>query len=331
MRATRAARWKATLPLLWVQDHMGSYFGRWCMKPNSTKYVAGGPVHLYANKFTACEHHSEDRFAGWQRLKVLFRRNFMEERRAKWAFIMYFSFAAFIVPLFWYADTHQGEVVGLAGKKLRKHKSRLTIVFDIDETIVSYGDKAFRLKAGLVPRPYLAELLDYLTEIDAEVILWSAASDRYVRMVLSAIDPQGVRISTYIPRQKLWYTGDHYYEKNLIWLKRDMNDTLMIENRALAIRNCNHNAILVPDFIRAEYMDTGTDYPPNDRAMLTVKEIVRDLHESGVPVPQYLADKKRRHKDIKQIPTHLAMRQMPEELAMGEFYFIGDKFLPGAK
>ena len=204
------------------------------------------------------------------------------------------------------------------------------MVLDVDETIVSYGDKAYRLRAALVPRPFLAELLDYLSSIDAEVILWSASSERYMKQVVHAIDPSGIRISHYITRDPIWMSRDHFYEKNLRWLGRDLNDTIFIENRAMSVRSCNQNAILVEDFVRGEYMENGQDYPQNDKALKIICQVIKDLETSRKSVPAYLSDKKVRVPDVKEIACHLAMRQMPDELAVGSFYFVGDKFKAGA-
>lgn len=276
----------------------------------------------------------------------------------------------------WSLQQSLTQVGGLLGPKKKNYRSRLTVVLDVDETIVSYGDKAHRMKAGMVIRPYLAELLDYLAHIDAEVVLWSACSERYMRKVLGVIDPHGIRISHYITRSSSWFTRDSYYEKNLLWLKRPMADTLIIENRALSVRNCNANAVLVEEFIRGEYMDTGQDFPPNDDALRTVRAIIEDLETTGMPVPQYLArataaevvggcsargggesaaaaaktrtswlgrmrgprkdaetrrsatntDEVAFHADVRSIPCHLAIRQLPDELARGVFYFVGNKY-----
>eukprot|EP00388_Colpodella_angusta_P043398 GDKK01059377.1.p1 GENE.GDKK01059377.1~~GDKK01059377.1.p1 ORF type:complete len:174 (-),score=15.57 GDKK01059377.1:13-513(-) len=148
--------------------------------------------------------------------------------------------------------------------------------------------------------------------------------------VMSVLDPSQHKISNTITRNKVWFTADNYYEKNIAWLKRDPANTIIIENRALAVRNCNANAILVDDFIRGEYVDTGSDLPRNDQALKTIKDIITDLETTGKPVPEYLADRKTRHSDIKEIPCERAIRQLRDELARGVFYFVGEKFVPGA-
>lgn len=298
-------------------------------KPRTPTYARGGPIHMYSNKDTS--------FAGLgnpmgyeynkERMKITFRR-IWSDKMARW------YFGVSIVLLF--AGGHVlsireqliREEDGLVGAKRKHYQSRLTVVLDVDETICSFGDRAFRLRGSVVPRPYLAELLDYLAKIDAEVILWSACSDRYMKAVVMAVDPAGLRVSTYLTRDSSWYASDGYYEKNIRWLRRPMDDTIIIENRPLSVRNCNSHALLVEDFVRGEYMDTGRDHPPNDHALKTVKDIIQELHENGRPVDEYLADRAQRNKAIKQIPCHLAMRQMPDELAAGEFFFIGDKYKP---
>ncbi|CCW70468.1 unnamed protein product [Phytomonas sp. Hart1] len=282
-------------------------------------------IHLYANKENAWDTYTNDRFYGAKRLKEYWKR-MMADRGVR-----YYFFTVIIVMLgatakLWHMQQMQTLEGGLLGPKKKAYHSRLTIVLDVDETILSYGDKAFRLKAGLIPRPYLAELLDYLTTIDAEVVLWSACSDRYMRQVLGVIDPSGVRISHYIIRNNDWFTRDHYYEKNIMWLKRSLEDTLIIENRPLSVRNCNANAILLDDFIRGEYMDTGRDHPMNDHALHTIKNVIEDLERTGMSVPEYLQNEEVRNKEINEIPCHLCIRQLPDEIARGVFYFIGDKY-----
>mmetsp|Transcript_51740 Transcript_51740/g.59440 ORF Transcript_51740/g.59440 Transcript_51740/m.59440 type:complete len:342 (+) Transcript_51740:79-1104(+) len=290
-------------------------------------FQKGGNVHMYASKENAWEGFTDDRFYGLKRLKEYWRR-LLRDRG-----IRYYLFGTIIIMggaggKLWSMQEELKRETGLLGPKKKHFRSRLTVVLDLDETIVSYGDKAFRMRAGMVPRPYLAELLDFLCEIDAEVILWSACSDRYMKQVLQVIDPSGQRITQTITRSNDWFTHDHFYEKNLAWIKRNMNDVVMIENRALAARNCNANTILVDDFIRGEYMDTGQDHPVHDRALKVVKEVLQDLEKSGRPVAEYLADTEKRHKEIKEIPCHLAVRQLPDEIARGVYYFIGDKFRP---
>jgi hypothetical protein len=288
-------------------------------------FTRGGNIHMFANKERAWEHHTEDRWHGLKRFKEVMHK-IMVEKGVRYYILGTLTVMFAAGARLWALQEDLKATHGLLGDKKKAYKSRLTVVFDVDETVVSYGDKAFRMKAGMIPRPHLAELLDYLCTIDAEVVLWSAASDRYTKQVLQVIDPSGQRVSASISRSNDWFTKDHYYEKNAHWLNRDMKDTLIIENRALAVRNCNANALLVEDFIRGEYMDDGQDHPVNDNALRIIKDIVKDLETSGTPVPEYLADAKRRNSNIKEIPCHVAIRQMPEELARGVYYFIGNKF-----
>jgi len=299
------------------------------VRPQQQVFERAKPVHMYATKETSTKgaFNIEKPDITWERVKITGRR-LWSDKAARY----YFGCSIIAVYLAWeivqYKYDEMMEEEGLVGPKRKTYKSRLTIVLDVDETLISFGDKAFRLRGTVKPRPYLAELLDYCAKIDAEVILWSASSDRYMRAVLMAIDPAGLRVDHYLTREGNWFVADQFYEKNVRWLKRDMADTLFIENRPMSVRSCNNNSILVEDFVRAEYMDTGRDFPVNDRALLTIKEIIQDLEESDMPVPEYLKDRKRRHKDIKQLPCHMAIKQMPDELAVGDFFFIGNKYKP---
>jgi hypothetical protein len=282
-------------------------------------------VHMYANKENAWDGYTDDRFYGAKRFREYWQRMLSDRGVRYYVFTVVVLMTAAGAKL-WQMQNAQRAQNGLLGPRKKNYRSRLTVVLDVDETLLSYGDKAFRLKAGLVPRPYLAELLDYLTSIDAEVVLWAACSERYMRQVLGIIDPNGVRVSQYVARDKEWFSKDNYYEKNVLWLKRPLEDTIIIENRPLSVRNCNANAILVDDFIRGEYMDNGQDHPANDHALRTIKSIIEDLETSGMAVAEYLANPKVRNPEIKEIPCHLAIRQLPDEIARGVFYFVGDKF-----
>jgi hypothetical protein len=290
-------------------------------------FKLGSNIHMYANKESAWEAHTTDRFHGAKRVKELFKR-FSSDLGVKYFFTA--TVILLIGATAFFCNQYDQLIVehGLAGPKKKKYRSRLTVVLDVDETILSYGDKAFRMKAGMVPRPYLTELLDYLAQIDAEVILWSACTDRYMKQVLALLDPNGDRISHYLTRSNKWFTRDAYYEKNIVWLKRDLANTIIIENRAVGVRNCNANALLVDDFIRGEFMEDGKDSPINDKALRIVRDIIADLEVSGRPVNEYLQDTIKRNKEIKEIPCHLAIRQLPDEIARGVFFFVGDKFKP---
>lgn len=299
---------------------------RFAFSPKQGLFNPPKSVHLYSEKLNAFQHQSNDPHYGRKRAADALRR-LLRNRPA-----MYYAAMSSLVMLggggyLWQMQRQRQSDEGLVGPR-RPHRSRLTIVLDLDETLVSYGDKAFRLRAGLVPRPFLVDLLDYLVEIDAEVIVWSACSRRYMQQALAAIDPDGVRVTKFISREGYWYTSDDYYEKNIAWLKRDPDSTLIIENRPLSVRNCNSNAILVDDFIRAEYMDTGKDFPANDQALRVIRDVIKDLENSGEKVSTYLSSTNLRNKAIKEIPCHLAFRQLPEELARGVFYFVGDKYQP---
>lgn len=298
------------------------------MSPKKPLFSRAVPIHMYANKEKALRMHTEDRFYGAKRMRDLGTR-FWSDHAARAYFLTMIGAVTLGYYLLVEKQDRLRQQQGLIGPKRKPYKSRLTVVLDVDETIISYGDKAYRLRAAVVPRPFLAELLDYLTTIDAEVILWSASSERYMKQVVHAIDPTGVRISHYITRDPIWMTRDHFYEKNLRWLGRNLDDVVFIENRPMSIRNCNFNSILVDDFVRGEYMESGQDHPQNDKALHVVRQVVEDLETTGLPVPQYLASK-RRNPEIKEIPCHLAMRQMPDELAVGTFYFVGNKFKAGA-
>ena len=165
------------------------------VKPRQLIFERAKPVHMYANKEQgAANIFNIDRpEISWERAKITGRR-LWSDRWAKY----YFGTSIIFIFIGVYYSSMQYQLMesqhGLCGPKRKQYKSRLTVVLDVDETLISFGDKAYRLRGSVKPRPYLSELLDLCAKIDAEVILWSAGSDRYMRAVLMAIDPAGLRV-----------------------------------------------------------------------------------------------------------------------------------------
>jgi hypothetical protein len=126
-------------------------------------------------------------------------------------------------------------------------KSYVTIVFDLDETLVNN-----RRPGRAIIRPGALDLLRHLRSISndtvyVEIILWTASMECVAKPVVARLDPSGLIFDHLIYRDKRWYkeTG---YTKDLRRLGRDMRRTMIVENSPLSVELNRKNSILVRDF-----------------------------------------------------------------------------------
>eukprot|EP01059_Diplonema_ambulator_P036660 TRINITY_DN9233_c0_g1_i2.p1 TRINITY_DN9233_c0_g1~~TRINITY_DN9233_c0_g1_i2.p1 ORF type:complete len:286 (+),score=63.95 TRINITY_DN9233_c0_g1_i2:91-948(+) len=167
----------------------------------------------------------------------------------------------------------------------KKPESELTVVLDLDETLISFGDDAFAAKgaAGVRLRPQLKEFLEYLEEADLEVIIWTAATRSYSKCIhdaINAIKPNVIDYRVY--RTNAWYTPQDHV-KDLRRLGRDLDKVVMVENRAASGRLQPDNTILVPDFIHK-----GRGAPQDDNSLRQVTNILKAIVKSKQSVPSFL-------------------------------------------
>eukprot|EP00659_Diplonema_papillatum_P020362 gene20362-31324_t len=164
----------------------------------------------------------------------------------------------------------------------------LTVVLDLDETLVSFGNDAFAKDGsrGVRTRPMLKEFLELLKEEEnIEVIVWTAATRAYSKCVhetLQSLVPGFVNYR--IHRTNAWF-DDNDHVKDLRLLGRDMSKVLMVENRPASGRLQAGNTILVPDFVHR----AKNKAPPHDPSLGLVKDLIREFLRAPQPVPKFLA------------------------------------------
>ena len=191
---------------------------------------------------------------------------------------------------------------------------KLTVVLDLDETLVAYGDHAYSKHGvnGVKHRPFVGELLEYLLHEDIEVIIWTAASKGYSRCVQESLSKLVPRVFDYrLYRTNLWYSENHV--KDLSRLGRNLDKVLMVENRAHSGRLQPSNTILVPDFYRNSMKD--------DASLVYVKDVIHGFMQSTetCTVQQYL--KKGAPSSLQDIPGKLI-----DDNLKGTFYYVNNKF-----
>ena len=139
-------------------------------------------------------------------------------------------------------------------KQKEHHEGKYTVVFDLDETLVSNRTPGFRPAAK---RPHLESLLKCLKG-KAEVVLWTASVESVGKPVLRQIDPNDEFFDHAIYRSPSWFSERpaNPHTKDLRLLGRDMSKTLIVENNPFSVRMNKANAIMVPDFDRPNPTDT---------------------------------------------------------------------------
>ncbi|MEI6806376.1 MAG: HAD family hydrolase [Myxococcaceae bacterium] len=144
-------------------------------------------------------------------------------------------------------------------------RPRITVVFDLDETL--YSNRSPNRTAIL--RPHALRLLEELQALDIEIVIWTASSEETAREALHAAGIRDELFDDFIFRDIRWFNEDNHI-KDLRLLGRDMDRVLIIENSAHSCRANLKNAVLVEDF-------TGNQ-EVQDNTLLNVLEIIRHIH-----------------------------------------------------
>lgn len=155
-------------------------------------------------------------------------------------------------------------------------KDKLTVVLDLDETLV------YARAGPLYVRPGIEHLLAFLRD-NCETIVWTAGLNRYANAVIAEIDKHFV-VSHTIARDSRWTQQG---AKNVKLLNRDMDRLILIDNTPDAIRGNEPNSLLVEDYEGGELEDT---------TLIALVDLLRDLtHQmrNGVTVPEYIKNSSR--------------------------------------
>eukprot|EP01062_Namystynia_karyoxenos_P039614 TRINITY_DN287_c0_g3_i1.p1 TRINITY_DN287_c0_g3~~TRINITY_DN287_c0_g3_i1.p1 ORF type:complete len:383 (+),score=79.78 TRINITY_DN287_c0_g3_i1:156-1304(+) len=152
-----------------------------------------------------------------------------------------------------------------------------TVVFDLDETLVSNRMAGFR---PAIKRPHLDALLKSLKG-KAELVLWTASIESVGRPVLRQIDPNGEYFDHAIFRDPAWFQERPGvpHTKDLRLLGRDLSKVIIVENNPFSVRLNKRNAVLVPDFDRPN---------PTDGALKRLEGFLGELLQSDKEVPEFV-------------------------------------------
>lgn len=192
----------------------------------------------------------------------------------------------------------------LLPSRLPKYDGQMTVVLDMDETLVhstfladlqdqleqsgeqylvndngeleiirQHKEKADYLlhacggiAVGL--RPGLHSFLKKLSE-NFEVVLFTAAERDYAEPLLNLIDPGGTLLPYRLFREHTVQFQGTLYVKDLSLLGRDLKRTVLVDNNIMTMRASPNNCVLIEDF----YGD------PNDRQLEVMWDILEELSD----------------------------------------------------
>ncbi|ORC84600.1 uncharacterized protein TM35_000431680 [Trypanosoma theileri] len=163
----------------------------------------------------------------------------------------------------------------------------LTVVFDLDETLVCNRD--MNLSAAIL-RPYCLHVLNALRHMKGlEVVLWTASTKETASPVVEQLSGSGPVFDEVIYRSDLWFT-EPLHTKDLRLLGRDMDRLLIIDNAANCCKLNPQNALLAEDFHGLRREDDATlvnVYYIIERVLkrcqegIAVKDAIRKLSTEG--------------------------------------------------
>lgn len=152
-----------------------------------------------------------------------------------------------------------------------RQRPTLTVVFDLDETLVS--NRHPHLPQAIL-RPYALHVLNAMRQMEGlEIVLWTASTSETAAPVLRQLQSRGAVFDEVICRNDTWFT-DPIHTKDLRLLGRDMDRVVIFDNAVGCLKLNPGNAVLVEDF-------TGREDPHDrhDAALVNTYYITDNLRQ----------------------------------------------------
>lgn len=185
-----------------------------------------------------------------------------------------------------HASTHANEDTVLIPPQAPMHSGSLTVVVDLDETVV------WARNAQIVVRPFVVEMLLACVRNQCEVVVWTASVPHYVNRILHSVNGVAKRqwYHYVVARSPLWFHEGSASVKDLNYLRRDLSRVLVIENSPASVQLQQENVLLVEDFYGDNHDDQSLIFAGQviERVSHGVQRgqtVAESLHEDPVVVP----------------------------------------------
>lgn len=144
-------------------------------------------------------------------------------------------------------------------------KPLLTVVFDLDETLVS--NRRSDLPEAIL-RPYVLHVLNAMRQMKGvEIVLWTASTKETGAPVVRQLQERGSIFDDVIYRDERWFT-EPIHTKDLRLLGRDINRVVVFDNAPNCVKLNTSNAVLIEDF------NGTTDADRHDGSLVNLYYIV---------------------------------------------------------
>lgn len=178
------------------------------------------------------------------------------------------------------------ECVPCLPNKLDHHQEKVTLILDVDETLVhtkiyNVGDErlgnhshAFQFQLEnyvfcVHERPFLRTFLEWAAQ-HFELVAFSAGKDQYIYPVLERIDPERQYFTHVLTRKHcICMNDDKLVLKDLSMLNRSLERLMLVDNSATSFLLQPNNGIPILSWY-GDYADTS---------LLTLKTVLHDLNQ----------------------------------------------------
>lgn len=145
----------------------------------------------------------------------------------------------------------------LLPKKEKKNIGKMTLVLDLDETLVHFcevpnddPEDPSKTKHLFLVRPYVSTFLSSCSKY-YEIVIFTASVKNYADYILDILDPEKEFISHRLYREDCDFRDDCYI-KDLSRLGRELSETLIVDNNAGNFQLQPDNGILIKSWYGEE-------------------------------------------------------------------------------
>lgn len=173
--------------------------------------------------------------------------------------------------------------------EMKSNGCELTIVLDLDETLIRFTMNNNNDKGTLQMRPGLVEFLLGLQAKQYELILFTASTQDYAEPIIDVIENEGVKFHYKLFRQHTIMI-DNDYIKDLSMLGRDLKRVVLVDNSEKAFMLQKKNGILIKGY----YGDDEEDDLRLDNLLCILNDILErcEMNKNGFDVRDELVKRK---------------------------------------